>query len=138
MFGGLRAQSRRLQLIWPVSLHQFQNSSQRNMSLNDAKRLAAVEAVNRFVRSKMTIGIGSGSTVVFAVDRLKARVHQEQLDVICIPTSFQSRQLILENGLKLGDLETSPKLDCTIDGADEVDTDFVLIKGGGGCLLQVK
>lgn len=139
MFGGLKAQLRTLQLLRPFTLQSFRyQSSHRNMSLNDAKRLAAIEAVNRFVRNDMIVGIGSGSTVVFAVDRLKERVKEEQLDVICIPTSFQSRQLILQNGLKLGDLETNPKIDCTIDGADEVDSDFVLIKGGGGCLLQEK
>lgn len=108
------------------------------MSLNDAKRLAAYKAVDDNVRHDMVLGVGSGSTIVFAVERLKERVNREQLAITCIPTSFQSRQLIIENGLKLGDLETNPKLDCAIDGADEVDSDMVLIKGGGGCLLQVR
>ncbi|XP_076651545.1 ribose-5-phosphate isomerase isoform X2 [Halictus rubicundus] len=66
------------------------------------------------------------------------RVKEENLNVICIPTSFQARQLTLNNCLTLGDLETYPKLDCVIDGADEVDCDMNLIKGGGGCLLQEK
>lgn len=83
------------------------------------------------------MGIGSGSTVVYAVDRLKERVTNENISVFCIPTSFQARQLILSNGLILSDLETHPSLDCVIDGADEVDANMTLIKGGGGCLLQV-
>lgn len=118
----------------PYSIHYL---PQRNMSLDNAKRLAATNAVNEHVRDGMVLGVGSGSTIVFAVERLKERIQSEQLNITCVPTSFQSRQLIIQNGLKLGDLETHPKLDCAIDGADEVDSDFVLIKGGGGCLLQV-
>ncbi|XP_034179830.1 ribose-5-phosphate isomerase isoform X2 [Osmia lignaria lignaria] len=66
------------------------------------------------------------------------RIKEENLNIVCIPTSFQARQLILNNQLTLGDLETYPKLDCAIDGADEVDSEMNLIKGGGGCLLQEK
>lgn len=121
-----------------LKLQQSCNFRQKIMSLNDAKRLAAYKAVDDNVRHDMVLGVGSGSTIVFAVERLKERVNREQLAITCIPTSFQSRQLIIENGLKLGDLETNPKLDCAIDGADEVDSDMVLIKGGGGCLLQVR
>lgn len=107
------------------------------MSLETAKKLAAYKAVDDCVRDKMVLGIGSGSTIVYAVDRLKERIESEKLEVICIPTSFQARQLIVQNGLKLGELEINPQLDCAIDGADEVDAKMVLIKGGGGCLLQV-
>lgn len=107
------------------------------MSLEAAKKLAAYKAVDDCVRDKMVLGIGSGSTIVYAVDRLKVRVEKEKLDIVCIPTSFQARQLILQNGLKLGELEINPQLDCAIDGADEVDAKMILIKGGGGCLLQV-
>ncbi|CAG2120927.1 unnamed protein product, partial [Medioppia subpectinata] len=60
-------------------------------------------------------------------------------DVICVPTSFQSKQLIRDNGLRLSDLEECPQLDVTIDGADEVDVEsLVLIKGGGAALTQEK
>lgn len=107
------------------------------MSLEAAKKLAADKAVDDWVQNNMVLGIGSGSTIVYAVNRLKERVDKEDLNVVCIPTSFQARQLILKNGLKLGELEINPQLDCTIDGADEVDSKMVLIKGGGGCLLQV-
>ncbi|XP_075222063.1 ribose-5-phosphate isomerase isoform X2 [Lycorma delicatula] len=107
-------------------------------SLDDAKKLAAVRAVDEYVENNSIIGIGSGSTIVYAMKRLVERVKQENLNVICIPTSFQARQLIIENKLKLGDLQTHPKIDCTIDGADEVDEKLVLIKGGGGCLTQEK
>lgn len=111
--------------------------SLRKMSLEGAKKIAAYKAVTEWVKNNTVIGIGSGSTVVYAVDRLKERVKEEKLNVICVPTSFQARQLILKNGLTLGELEIHPELDCAIDGADEVDANMTLIKGGGGCLLQV-
>lgn len=109
-----------------------------NMSLEAAKKLAAFKAVDQYVTDKMVLGIGSGSTIVYAVERLRQRVQDEQLDIVCIPTSFQARQLIIQNGLRLGQLDITPVLDCAIDGADEVDEKMTLIKGGGGCLLQVK
>lgn len=118
-----------------LSIRSIQSVS--TMSLEAAKKLAAFKAIDDYVHDKMVLGIGSGSTIVYAVERLKERVKDEQLDIVCIPTSFQARQLIIQNGLKLGELEINPVLDCAIDGADEVDDKMVLIKGGGGCLLQV-
>ncbi|XP_055902778.1 ribose-5-phosphate isomerase [Eupeodes corollae] len=121
-----------------VFTRSFSKSYSTKMSLNEAKKIAAFKAVDEWVNSNTAIGIGSGSTVVFAVERLSQRVKNEGLHVVCIPTSFQARQLIVENGLVLGDLDRNPHLDCAIDGADEVDSDMVLIKGGGGCMLQEK
>lgn len=106
--------------------------------IDNAKKIAGFKAVDECVSNHSVIGIGSGSTIVFAVDRLAERVKAENLQVICIPTSFQARQLILQNKLVLGDLETNPIINCAIDGADEVDSNLVLIKGGGGCLTQEK
>ncbi|CRL07547.1 CLUMA_CG020512, isoform A [Clunio marinus] len=108
------------------------------MSLESAKKTAAEQAVNEHVKDNLKIGIGSGSTIVYAVNRLAERVKSENLNVICIPTSFQAKQLILSKDLKLGELETYPELDLAIDGADECDIDLNCIKGGGGCLLQEK
>ncbi|KAJ7313371.1 hypothetical protein JRQ81_004674 [Phrynocephalus forsythii] len=88
--------------------------------------------------TNQVLGIGSGSTIVHAVQRLAERVKQENLNIVCIPTSFQARQLILQNGLTLSDLDRHPELNVAIDGADEVDMDLNLIKGGGGCLTQEK
>ncbi|XP_052899334.1 ribose-5-phosphate isomerase [Anopheles moucheti] len=113
-------------------------SSRVTMSLEEAKRCAAYKAVDEYVKDNTVVGVGSGSTVVYAVHRIAERVKTEGLKLICIPTSFQARQLIIEHGLMLGDLECNPQLDCAIDGADEVDANMVLIKGGGGCLLQEK
>uniref|UniRef100_A0A4X1VZ11 ribose-5-phosphate isomerase n=1 Tax=Sus scrofa TaxID=9823 RepID=A0A4X1VZ11_PIG len=88
--------------------------------------------------NNQVLGIGSGSTIVHAVQRIAERVKQENLNLICIPTSFQARQLILQHGLTLSDLDRHPEIDLAIDGADEVDADLNLIKGGGGCLTQEK
>lgn len=114
------------------------STSQTKMSLEEAKKLAAFRAVDEHVTDNSILGIGSGSTVVYAVQRLAERVRDENLKVVCIPTSFQAKQLIIEHKLILSELDVSPVLDCVIDGADEVDKDMVLIKGGGGCLLQEK
>ncbi|KAJ0179322.1 hypothetical protein K1T71_005034 [Dendrolimus kikuchii] len=108
------------------------------MSLEQAKQVAACRAVDEFVTSNCIFGVGSGSTVVYAVQRLAERVETEHLKVTCIPTSFQAKQLIIKHNLTLGELDTNPSLDVTIDGADEVDSNMTLIKGGGGCLLQEK
>lgn len=112
--------------------------SNRNMSLESAKKIAAEKAINEHVKDKLVIGIGSGSTIVYAVNRLAERVKSEGLNVVCIPTSFQAKQMIINNGLKLGELETYPQLDVALDGADECDVNLNCIKGGGGCLLQVR
>ena len=102
------------------------------------KKNAGYAAVDDFIHDGMIVGIGSGSTVVFAVERIAQRVNEEGLNLICIPTSFHARQMILENNLVLGDLNRYPEIDVDIDGADEVDANLNLIKGGGACLTQEK
>lgn len=106
--------------------------------IEKAKRIAACKAVEENVQDNMKIGIGSGSTIVYAVEKLSEMVKKNRLTISCVPTSFQAKQLITHHKLTLTDLESSPELDLAIDGADEVDDDMNLIKGGGGCLLQEK
>uniref|UniRef100_A0A3P8PN73 Ribose-5-phosphate isomerase n=1 Tax=Astatotilapia calliptera TaxID=8154 RepID=A0A3P8PN73_ASTCA len=113
------------------------SQSAANMA-EEAKKLAAYAAVDNHIQNNQVVGVGSGSTIVYAVDRLAERVRQEKLNIVCVPTSFQARQLILQHGLTLSDLDRHPELDVAIDGADEVDKDLTLIKGGGGCLTQEK
>jgi len=108
------------------------------MSVEDAKKKAGYAAVDNYIRDNMVVGIGSGSTVVYAVERLSQRVKEEHLNITCINTSFQSYQLITGNGLKLGSLDTTPIIDVDIDGADDIDDELNLIKGGGGCHVQEK
>eukprot|EP00035_Acanthoeca_spectabilis_P005046 m.109477 g.109477 ORF g.109477 m.109477 type:complete len:179 (-) comp12848_c0_seq2:653-1189(-) len=112
-------------------LEQLDHASQEKLK-------AAYAAVDENVHDNMVIGIGSGSTVVFAAQRIGERVKKEKLSLICIPTSYQALQLIREHQLVLGDLTTTPKIDLTIDGADEITPDLDCIKGGGGCHVQEK
>ena len=102
------------------------------------KKNAAFKAVEENVKKGMILGIGSGSTVVYAVKKIAEINKTEDLNLKCIPTSFQSHQLIVENGLTLVTLDQYPEIDLDIDGADEIDKALNLIKGGGGCLVQEK
>jgi len=102
------------------------------------KKNAAFKAVEENVKKNMILGIGSGSTVVYAVEAIAEINQNNDLNLKCIPTSFQSRQLIVKNGLTLVSLDTYPDIDLDIDGADEIDKNLNLIKGGGGCLVQEK
>jgi len=104
-----------------------------------SKRDAGRRAVDDHVRAGMAVGVGSGSTIVYAVQRLAERAWgDEALAVRCVPTSFQSRQLLVAAGLSVTDLDAAPELDVAIDGADDVDPALNLIKGGGGCHTQEK
>ncbi|CAM4565654.1 unnamed protein product [Caretta caretta] len=134
--GGARARASRALPHLPLPARRPLGS--RSDMSEEAKRVAAWAAVDNHVKNNQVLGIGSGSTIVPAVHRLAERVKRENLNIVCIPTSFQARQLILQNGLSLSDLDRHPELDVAIDGADEVDSDLSLIKGGGGCLTQEK
>lgn len=102
------------------------------------KKNAAIKAVEENIKKSMIVGIGSGSTIVYAVKRLGEINKEKNLNVKCIPSSFQAYQLIIQNGLELVSLDQYPEIDVDIDGADEIDKDLNLIKGGGGCLVQEK
>ena len=107
--------------------------------ITEAKKKAAIQAVDDHLHNGQKIGIGSGSTVVFAVEHLAKKYKEREItDIVCIPTSFQARNLIIDNNLPLGYLNQYPVLDVDIDGAAEVDNKLNLIKGGGGCHLQEK
>jgi hypothetical protein len=84
------------------------------------------------------IGIGSGSTVPYVVERILAQGSEVNKDRVFIPTGFQSKELIVEAQLRLGDVDQYPYIDVTIDGADEVDKGLSCIKGGGACQLREK
>lgn len=107
------------------------------MSVETAKKLAAYRAVDEnFTPDAKFVGIGSGSTVVYVAERIGQLKNKDQFT--CIPTGFQSTQLIIDNGLRLGAIEQFSKLDIAFDGADECDPSLNLIKGGGACLFQEK
>ena len=121
-----------------VSLQKHLCSAAALSPIESAKRMAARAAVDEFVHDGDRVGVGSGSTIVYAVERLAERANDEGLKIVCVPTGFQSMQLVREAGLPLVDLSTHPELDIAIDGADEVDERLNCIKGGGACQTQEK
>jgi ribose 5-phosphate isomerase A len=106
------------------------------MGADESKRLAAAKALE-FVEPGMKLGLGTGSTAAHFVDLLGAKVKQG-LDVLCVPTSESTRARAAALGIPLTTLDEEPQLDLTVDGADELDDELRLIKGGGGALLHEK
>ena len=102
------------------------------------KKAAGERAVD-FIRPGMMVGLGTGSTAEFAMEELSRRTHDGRLsDVTCVPSSLRTESFAGNLGLCLVGLEAGAKIDVTIDGADEIDSNFNLIKGGGGALLREK
>lgn len=104
----------------------------------DAAKKAAGQAAAGFVRDGMRLGLGTGSTTAFALEALGRRIRDEKLDVRGVPTSFGSERLARRHGIPLTSLDNDPVLDLAIDGADEVDHDLQLIKGGGAAHSREK
>ncbi|OFD58610.1 ribose 5-phosphate isomerase A [Bacillus mycoides] len=100
------------------------------------KQLAGEYAAG-FVKDGMTIGLGTGSTVYWTIQKLGHRV-QEGLSIQAVPTSKETEVLAKQLNIPLISLNDIQILDLTIDGADEIDSDLQLIKGGGGALLREK
>lgn len=104
--------------------------------LETEKRRAAIEAV-KLIGDGMTIGLGTGSTAAYAVRELGAAV-KNGLKIRAVPTSAATAKLAASLGIPLVDINSIDSMDVTVDGADEFDSDLVLIKGGGGALLREK
>lgn len=90
------------------------------------------------VESGMTLGLGTGSTVFFTLQRLAERIRDEALEIRGVPTSVDTETKAREMGIPLATLDEVEHIDLTVDGADEIDGDFQMIKGGGGALLREK
>src|ERR1051326_3391847 len=106
--------------------------------LESQKRAAAEYAVG-LVRSDMVVGLGSGSTAAYAVRAIAERLERGELrNILGVPCSNEVEALAHRLGIPLTTLEERHTIDLTIDGADEVDPDLNLIKGGGGALLHEK
>ena len=107
------------------------------MNLDLLKREAAARAV-ALVQNGMKLGLGTGSTAKHFVDLLGERIKAEGLTIIGVPTSEATRAQAEALGIPLSTLDETPELDLTIDGADEIDPQLNLIKGGGGAHLREK
>ena len=104
---------------------------------NQAKISAAISAVD-YIEDGMTIGLGSGSTSAWMIEYLAKRILKENLSIKGVPTSIATKNLAETNGISLTTLDQVKSLDLTIDGTDECDKNYNLIKGGGAALLHEK
>jgi len=103
----------------------------------DEEKQAAARASLRFVKDGEIVGLGSGSTAMYAVRFLGERVRAG-LKIQGVPTSITTEKLATSSGIRLTTLDNVREIDVTIDGADEFDPQLNLIKGGGGNLLREK
>ena len=101
------------------------------------KGQAGIEAC-KYVSNGMKIGLGTGSTVKYTVLELGRRMAEEGLEIVGVPTSLATEKLATKVGIPLVELSDCDNLDIVIDGADEFDSEFNLIKGGGAALLREK
>jgi len=104
---------------------------------NDQEKEAAARASLRFVKDGQVVGLGTGSTAAYFIKLLGEEV-KDGLRVRGIPTSIRSRELAVSLGIPVITLDDCQEIDVTVDGADEVDPQLRLIKGGGGALLREK
>jgi ribose 5-phosphate isomerase A len=101
------------------------------------KRAVAREAVKNVVDGEV-IGLGSGTTIKHFVEELAKRVESEGLKILAVPTSYDTLMLASEKGVQLTTMDEHPILSKCFDGADKVDKDLNMIKGGGGCHTREK
>lgn len=102
----------------------------------DLKKRAAEKAVE-YIKDKMVVGLGTGSTAYWAIQKIGERVR-EGLQLGAVATSVETEKLASEAGIPILPFSSLKTIDLTIDGADEVDPQHNLIKGGGGALLREK
>ncbi len=103
---------------------------------DNLKRIAG-ERGAEYVTDGMVVGLGTGSTVYYTLIKL-GKMIREGLNIVGIPTSLQTERIAKEQKIRLSTLEEHPRIDVTIDGADEVDPNLNLIKGLGGALVREK
>ncbi len=106
------------------------------MNVEQLKKIAAEKATEE-IREGMVVGLGTGSTVYYALLKIGTMVR-DGLNIIGIPTSSGTEQIAAEQGIPLSTLAAHPIIELTIDGADEVDAHLNLIKGGGAALVREK
>jgi ribose 5-phosphate isomerase A len=110
----------------------------KSSSSNEQLKKSVGEAAAQLVEGDMMVGVGTGSTARFFIEELGRRVREEGLRIVGVPTSFQSRLLCQKNGVPIADAQDVGQLDLAVDGADEVDPDLNLIKGGGAAHAREK
>ena len=109
------------------------------MDLQNQMKEAVAQAAVEQIQDGMILGLGSGSTAALMIEALAIKIKSGEIkDVVGVTTSFQGEVLASELGIPLKSLSSVSEIDLAIDGADEVDPKFQLIKGGGACHVQEK
>lgn len=109
------------------------------LNQDDAKKLAGIKVIETYVRDGMKLGLGSGTTSHLFVRELGKRVAAGEFrNLTCTTTSNSTTAVAKEVGIALTDVNDIDMLDLTVDGPDEIDREFRMIKGGGACLLWEK
>jgi ribose 5-phosphate isomerase A len=107
-------------------------------AISESPKARAARAAAELVGDGMIVGLGSGSTSALMIHRLAERIEQERLKITAVSSSDQSTLLAIKLGITMRDLDAVPALDISLDGADEIDPKFRMIKGLGGALLREK
>ncbi|MGB9135213.1 MAG: ribose 5-phosphate isomerase A [Candidatus Bathyarchaeia archaeon] len=102
-----------------------------------AKKAAALSAVTH-VEEGFVVGLGSGTTIAYALNEIGRRIREKKLSFLGVPTSYQAFLLAVKHKIPVTTLDEHPRLDMTIDGADQVDGKLDMIKGMGGALTREK
>ncbi len=110
----------------------------RDASANANAKRAAGESAAALVEDGMVVGLGTGSTVAWTIQRLGVRVKEEGLNILGVPTSYQAEALAIASGINLTTLSQRPVIDLAIDGADQIDFKLFAIKGGGAAHTREK
>ncbi|EGG40374.1 ribose 5-phosphate isomerase [Streptococcus sanguinis SK1087] len=105
--------------------------------MENLKKLAGIKAAE-FVQSGMIVGLGTGSTAYYFVEEIGRRIKEEGLQITAVTTSSVTSKQAEGLGIQLKSIDDVDQVDVTVDGADEVDSAFNGIKGGGGALLMEK
>jgi len=105
--------------------------------VEELKKIAGVSACN-YVQEGMILGLGTGSTVKYTILEIGRKIREENLQVVGVPTSLQTKKLAEMLEIPLIKIDEINSIDLTIDGTDEFDNSFNLIKGGGGALTREK
>lgn len=104
--------------------------------MEELKKIAAYQAIQN-IENGMVVGLGTGSTVKYAIEKIGEMI-KNGLEIVGIPTSVSTENFAKKAGIPLSTLNEYHSIDLTIDGADQVDRNLNLIKGGGGALLREK
>jgi len=116
----------------------LQYNEKMNQELIELSKKTAGEKAAGYVKDGMVVGLGTGSTVKHTIKKIASRIRGENLNIIAIPTSDETEELAIKEKIPLSSLNENPGIDIAVDGADEVDKNFNLIKGGGGAHVREK